>query len=122
MFNGTRDKVALQNAKLEANNEALALRDARNRLTGLVQQTYDTYRQRMEVVALEEQNIQAARQNLDLQRERQKLGVANSLEFRDAQVSFVRSQTSLITARYQARISRLVLEKLMGALEVDLNT
>ncbi len=120
LFNGTRDKVALQNAKLEANNEALALRDARNRLTGLVQQTWDTYRQRMEVVALEEQNIQAARQNLDLQRERQELGVANSLEFRDAQVSFVRSQTSLITARYQARISRLVLEKLMGALEVGL--
>ncbi len=120
LFNGTRDKVALQNAKLEANNEALALRDARNRLTGLVQQTWDTYRQRMEVVALEEQNIQAARQNLDLQRERHQLGVANSLEFRDAQVSFVRSQTSLITARYQARISRLELEQLMGALDVDL--
>ena len=39
LFNGTRDRVALKNAKLEANNEALALRDARNRLAGLVQQT-----------------------------------------------------------------------------------
>jgi outer membrane protein TolC len=71
------------------------------------------------VVILEEQNIEAARQNLDLQRERNNLGIANSLEFRDAQVSHARAQTSLITARYQARISRLEVDQLTGVLRIE---
>jgi len=118
LFNGRLDKITFDNARIEAANETLALRDARNRLTAAVREIYSTYRQRMDVVTLEEQNIEAARQNLDLQRDRHELGVATSLEFRDAQVSFVQSQTSLITARYQARISRLELDQLTGSLNV----
>jgi len=119
LFNGRRDRINLQNAKIEATNQALALRDARNRVNGLVKETLDTYSQRMEVVTLEEQNIEAARQNLDLHRERQNLGIANSLEFRDAQVSYARAQTSLIAVRYQARISRLEIDQLIGALGIE---
>jgi len=118
LFNGRRDRIDYDNARIEANNQLLALRDAHNRLIGDVREIYNTYHQRMEVVALEEQNIEAARQNLDLQRDRHELGVATSLEFRDAQVSFVQSQTSLITARYQARISRIELDQLTGSLNI----
>jgi outer membrane protein TolC len=119
LFNGRRDRIELQNAKIEANNQSLALRDARNRLAGLVQETLNTYRQRMEVVALEEQNIRAAHQNLDLQRERLQSGIANSLDFRDAQVSLTQAQTSLIVARYQARISHIEIEQLTGVLKIE---
>ncbi|MCK4655792.1 MAG: TolC family protein, partial [candidate division Zixibacteria bacterium] len=72
-----------------------------------------------DMVALEEENVLAARQNLDLQRERHQLGAASSLEFRDAQASYALAQISLITARYQARISHLELERLIGELKVD---
>lgn len=119
LFNGLRDKVNLQNAKIEANNADLALRDARNRTHALVRERLDTYRQRMEVVVLEEQNIGAARQNLELQKERHELGATNSLAFRDAQVNLARAQTSLIKARYEARIAHLELEQLIGALSLD---
>jgi len=108
----------LRNAKIDAINQTLTLRDTRNRLVGLVAETYDTYQQHMDLVALEEQNIGSAQQNLDLQRERLELGVANSLQFRDAQVSLVMRRTSLIGARYQARIARLEIEQLVGGLEV----
>jgi len=119
IFNGCRDHINLQNAKIDAANQELNLLDERNRLIGFVQETYETFSQRMQVVTLEEQNVIAARQNLDLQRERLNLGVANSLEFRDAQVSYTQAQTSLISARYQARISRLELDKLIGKLKVE---
>ena len=118
LFNGRRNKIELQNAKIEASNQALVLRDVRNRLIGLVRETYDTYQQRMKVIGLEEQNTEAAFRNIELQRERQELGIANSLEFRDAQVSLIRAQTSLIAARYQARISHLEIEQLISSLEV----
>ncbi|MBU8933245.1 MAG: TolC family protein [candidate division Zixibacteria bacterium] len=119
LFNGRRNRIELQNAKIEAVNQALVLRDARNRLIGLVCETFDTYHQRMEVITLEAQNAETAQQNLDLQKERQEQGIVNSLEFRDAQLSLTKAQTSLITARYQARISRLEIEQLIGSLEID---
>lgn len=118
LFNGTRDGIQLRNARIAAINQTLALRDTRNRLAGLVQETYDTYQQRMDLVALKEQNIESAQQNLDLQSERLELGVANSLQFRDAQISLVMARTSLIGARFQARIARLEIEQLVGGLEV----
>lgn len=119
LFNGRRNRIELQNAKIEANNQALILRDARNRLIGLFRETYDTYQQRMKIIDLEKQNAEAAQRNLERQQERQELGIVNSLEFRDAQLSLAKTQISLIAARYQARISRLEIEQLIGSLEID---
>jgi outer membrane protein len=70
-------------------------------------------------VKLEEQNLVAAQQNLDLQLERYNIGTASSLEFRDAQVNLIRAQTTLIAARYQARITRLEIEQLIGRVGIE---
>ena len=110
LFNGGRDRIEWRNARLEARNQELALRDAENQLAGTVRKTFETYSVQMKLVQLEEQNVEAARRNLDLQQNRYRLGATGSIEFRDAQVSFIRVQTALIVARYQARISRLELE------------
>jgi len=118
LFNGGRDKIQWQNARLEAKNQQLALRDAHNQLAGTVRQKYETFLQRTELVNLEEQNVVAARQSLQLQQDRFDIGAASSLEFRDAQVSLIRAQTTLIVARYQARITRLEIEQLVGDLQV----
>jgi len=114
LFNGTRDRVRLQI------NQSLLLADTRNRLRGLAQERYDTYQQRIELVTLEEQNIVAAEQNLSLQQERFDLGSSTSLEFRDAQVRLAAARTSVIQARYQARIARIEIEQLIGGLQVHL--
>jgi len=120
LFNGRRDQINLANAKIAANNQALRLIDARNRLNADVSEAYKTYQQRLELVILNEQNIEAAQQNLELQRERYQLGAATSLEFRDAQVSLAQVRTALISARYQARISIVELDRLMGRLITEL--
>ena len=119
LFNGWRHKIDLQNAKLERKNQQLALENARNQLSGLVEEKYVTFQKRMETVLLEEENIKAASQNLQLQQERYQTGTSSSLEFRDAQVNFARAQTSLITAKYQARITILEIQQLTGRLEID---
>jgi len=71
------------------------------------------------LVNLEEQNVVAAQQNLDLQLERYNIGTASSLEFRDAQVNIIRAQTTLIAARYQARITKLEIEQLIGKVGIE---
>jgi len=119
LFNGFRNKIDLQNAKIEAMNQELALADAKNQIAGLVQEKYDTFKKQLELVNLEEQNVVAAQQNLDLQLERYNIGTASSLEFRDAQVNIIRAQTTLIAARYQARITKLEIEQLIGKVGIE---
>lgn len=119
LFNGFRNKIDLQNALLEARNRELSLRNARNELSGLVREKYETFHKRMQLVQLEQQNVLAAEQNLQLQQDRFQIGSASSLEFRDAQVNLIRAQSTLIVARYQARITRLVIEQLIGNLRIE---
>jgi outer membrane protein TolC len=119
LFNGMRDKINLQNARLAAKNRNLALQDTKNQLSGLVREKYVTFDKRVELMKLEEQNVIAAQQNLQLQQDRYQIGTSTSLEFRDAQVNLLRAQSTLIAARYQARISRLEIEQLIGRLEIE---
>jgi outer membrane protein TolC len=119
LFNGGRDAVDLRSARLEARGRQLELERARLELNGLVREKLRTFEQRQSLVELEQQNFAAAGQNLQLQQDRFDLGVATSLEFRDAQVNFARVQTSLIVARYRARIAHLEIEQLIGAIQID---
>lgn len=119
LFNGNQDRIRLQNARLEAINQELAYRDAANRLEQQVREAIETFDRQLELVSLEEQNVEAARQSLELQRARFDIGSASSIEFRDAQVSYIRAQTALITSRYTARIARLEIDRLIGNLDVD---
>ena len=68
---------------------------------------------------LEEQNVVAATQNLQLQQDKYDIGATTSIEFRDAQVNLIRTQSTLIVARFQARISRLQIEQLIGNIQID---
>lgn len=118
LFNGMRDKIDLQNARLEAKNQEFSLQDQENRIGAAVREKLETFNKRMELIDLEESNVIAAQKNLQLNQDRYSIGAASSLEFRDAQVNLVRSQSTLIVARFQARITRLELEQLMGNWEI----
>jgi len=119
LFNGFRDRINLQNARLAAKNEELAYQNERNQLAGLMKEKYETFSKQLALVELDEQNIIAARQNLQLQEDRYRIGATTSLEFRDAQVNLSRAQIDLIVVRYQARITRLEIEQLTGSLSID---
>lgn len=119
LFNGFRNKIDLQNAELEAKNQNLSYQNYKNQLVGLVQEKYETFQKRQKLVKLEMQNTQAAEQNLQLQQDRYNIGTSTSLEFRDAQVNLTRAQTSLIAARFQARIAYLEIEQLIGRIEIN---
>jgi len=118
LFNGNVDSINYQNARIEKINSALALKNISNQLVGLVSEKYTTFNKRVEKVKLEDENVVTAGQNLELQKERYSIGASDSLDFRDAQVNMVRANSSLIIARYQARITLLEIEQLIGKIEI----
>ena len=119
LFNGNVDKINYQNARLEALNQDLTVKNIENKIAGLVQEKYTTFQKRIEKVRLEEENTGTARQNLELQKERYATGASDSLDFRDAQVNYARAQVRLIVARYDARISLLEIQQLIGKLKIE---
>jgi len=119
LFNGNVDSINYQNARIEKMNSALALKNISNQLAGLVSEKYTTFNKRVEKVKLEDENVVTAEQNLELQKERYSIGASDSLDFRDAQVNMVRANSSLIVARYQARITLLEIEQLIGKIEIQ---
>jgi len=118
LFNGNVDRINYQNARIEKINSALALKNISNQLAGLVSEKFTTFNKRVEKVKLEDENVVTAGQNLELQKERYSIGASDSLDFRDAQVNMVRANSSLIVARYQARITLLEIEQLIGKIEI----
>jgi outer membrane protein TolC len=119
IFNGFRNRIDVQNKKLELKNSELSLLYEENRLAGLVKEKYDTFLKRIELLQLEDENVIAAEQNLKLQQDRFDIGTTSSLEFRDAQVNLALAQNRQITARYQAQISRLEIDQLIGNIVTD---
>ncbi len=116
IFNGLRDRIALQNARVEHRNARLRLRDTELQVTGDVEEKYETFKKRLEIIELERENVEAAQRNLELEQERFNLGGSSSLDFRDAQENYIQAETALISARYQARIALLEIEQLIGVL------
>jgi outer membrane protein TolC len=119
IFNGNIDRINSQNARLDAKSSALAHADIENRIAGLMYELYKTFLKQVEVVGLETQNTVTAEQNLQLQKERYQTGAADSLDFRDAQVNVLRAQSTLITARYLARIALLNIQQLIGEISIN---
>jgi len=119
LFNGFRNKINLQTARLELENKELALEYARKELAGFIEEKVGTLGKQLKLIDLEQQNVIAAKQNLELQQDRYRIGASSSLEFRDAQVNLILAQTSLIVSRYLARITQLEIEQLVGNITIN---
>jgi outer membrane protein TolC len=119
VFNGNVDSINLQSARLDLLNRELSFKNIENEIAGLMREKYTTYQKRMAKVQLEEENTLTAQQNLELQKELYATGASDSLDFRDAQVLYARAQVSLIVSRFDARISLLEIQQLIGKVAIE---
>jgi outer membrane protein len=77
---------------------------------------FQNYEQQKKALALEEENILLARENLDIVFETYKLGAATLLQLKLAQNSLADAENRLIEARYNAKVSETELMRLSGTL------
>ena len=77
---------------------------------------FQNYEQQKKALALEEENILLARENLNIVFETYKLGAATLLQLKLAQNSLADAENRLIEARYNAKISETELMRLSGHL------
>lgn len=118
IFDGFNLNRRIQNAKINQRNAEISRQQERLRLESNFESAYRAYGNAVELVDLEEDNFQNAEQTLDIALERFRLGSISSLEFREAQTTYLQAENRLINAKYEAKIAETELLQLSGNIDI----
>lgn len=114
LFSGFNDYVNIQKSKIaEKNNQEVLLNYKRN-LNSRIKQYYDNYNSYKEIIEINDENLDAAKEEFRLAEERYRIGAGTSLEVREAQLKLTRAEETLIAAQYNALITQAELENELG--------
>jgi outer membrane protein TolC len=106
----------VQLALIDLERQQLLYEQAKAAVFSQAKIAYANYDNARKTLAIEEENIQYARENVFIALESFKRGVATFIELRTAQQSTVDAYNRLTTARYNAKVSETELLRLKGAL------
>lgn len=116
ILNNFNTRRLVRQAKWNVSYQNIVYENQRS-LTDLgVINAFQNYEQQKKALALEEENILLARENLDIVFETYKLGAATLLQLKLAQNSLADAENRLIEARYNAKLSETELMRLSGNL------
>jgi outer membrane protein len=116
LFDGLNRERRLQNARLRQQSSELAIRQARTRALAGLETAHAGYGNRILLADLEEENVQLARQNVEVALERFRLGLSTSVELREVQNALAAASSRLVAARFEAKQAELELLRLSGEL------
>jgi len=102
-------KIALENAEV-------AIAEQKQELMSLVGTTYQTYLTNISLIELEEKNEAIAKENLDITVEKYRIGIIPTIEFRTAQLNYINAKVRNSNAKFQAKLSEIILKQLAGNL------
>jgi outer membrane protein len=118
LFNGFQDMVNIQKSKLSERNSKVAYEESKRELMASVLQLVDNYNAYLEIIEINEENLEAAKEEFRLAEERYRIGSGTQLEVREAQVNLTRAEQTLVAAQYNARITQAQLEQSLGIIYV----
>lgn len=110
-FNKRREqknaRTRIQNTKLEREQMELAIKsDFAN--------MWQSYLNNLELLKLEKENVEVARENYDIAIERYKLGDLAGIRLREAQNSLLDAEERLVTAQYNIKMNEIALKQISG--------
>jgi outer membrane protein TolC len=112
-FNQNRNekigRIALENAEV-------AINEQKQQLLALVGMTYQTYLTNVSLIGLEGDNEAIAKENLDITVEKFRIGTIPTIEFRTAQLNYITAKVRYSNAKFQAKVSEIILKQLAGNL------
>lgn len=116
IFDGFNMNRRVQNAQINQKNADISFEQHKLQLESDFEAVYRGYLNSIEMVDLEESNFRNAEQTLEIALERFRLGSISSLEFREAQRTFLQAENRLINAKFEAKVAETELLQLSGDL------
>ena len=114
IFNQFSVKRLIRQAEYDLRYQQLALDNQRSIIDLNVLNAFTNYEQQKKALALEEENILLARENVNIVFQVYKLGAATLVQLREAQSSLEDANNRLIAARYSTKLAETELLRLKG--------
>lgn len=119
IFNGHLQKRAEKNATLQIENNQLQYEKLNQSITSQLSSLFQTYQTNLQLVKLERQNLEVARQNINITLEKFRLGSVAPLEFREAQRNYIDANARYTNAQFEAKLAEVALMQLSGRLNLQ---
>lgn len=107
--NRSKAQVRVESAKLEAEQAELNIKAHLKRI-------YNDYETNIQLADFEKENVALALRNLDIAREKYRIGSSNDIELRETQKKLMDAENRYLTARFRSKSSETELLRLSGQL------
>lgn len=114
IFNGFSQNRNEKNAKLQVENSSILAEQQKQSVNAQLASAYQTYLTNVQLVKLEENNEAIAKKNLEITLDKFRIGTITTIEFRNAQENYVNAIARNSSAKFQAKISEIVLQQIAG--------
>ena len=119
IFDGNRRREQ-RNARIGIDNARLTRQRLEQSLRADLSNFWQAYRNNLEVILLEEENLIAAKENYEIAMERYLLGDLPGIEMREAQKSLLDAEERILTAQYNNKLCEISLQQISGNIMVYL--
>lgn len=114
IFDGFNRRREISNATIEVENSLLAYQQVEQQTLADLLTLYYGYTNNLMLLSLELQNLDVARENLEIALERYKLGDLAGLELREVQRSLLDAEERLLSIQYQTKLAEISLLQISG--------
>lgn len=114
IFDGNTRKLEKTNAKINIETQKYQYLQVEQDVRADLLTIYNSYENNLGLLNLEEQNLEVARENLEIALERYKLGNLSGLELREVQKSLLDAEERLITIQYLTKVAEISLLQISG--------
>jgi outer membrane protein TolC len=112
IFQGGNLRRQTKIASLEELRQELVLEKQSTDVGRQYRQAWENYQMSVNAYRLEQENIGYARENLDIQKARFRVGIATTLETREAENSYIQALIRLYTAAYNLKVNETIVQEL----------
>lgn len=116
LFHGSQADRAVKVARITREQAAISTEQAQLQLEQQVLDAWTSYGTAQQRVALEEQNLEGIRTQVNVALESYRLGMITAVELRDVQQGLINAENRLLLAQYEAKAAELDLKWLSGTL------
>jgi len=114
IFDGYELRRNRRNARVEIESRDIRYQEVEQQVKADLLTIYYAYQNNLSLLRLEEQNLEVARENLEIALERYKLGSLAGLELREVQKSLLDAEERLISVKYETKLAEISLLQISG--------
>ena len=116
LFAGNQRKVLVQNAEINLLNSRHQQNEVLLELERDLSNAYYTFQSTLRQLDLDQKSLESAQENFDRTNDAFKLGQANSVQFREAQLNLLRVRNRINDLRFTAKLNEIEILRLSGQL------